>query len=148
MFWAVVESNKELYVDPSTNGEVATVADSNCAETLYTNGKKKFPPPTTTELWNEVTTAKQQKNYDVCYITYDLALTKYSAFTKGTTVEEAPTEAEARTVADYLGYELSTGPGGGQEAAAGNDYAKLPTNENPTLSVLKIAQEGVAKVAF
>lgn len=148
VFWAVVESNKELYVDPSTNGEVATVGDSNCAETLYTNGKKKFPPPTTTELWNEVTTAKKQKNYDICYITYDLALTKYSAFTKGTTVEEAPTEAEARTVADYLGYELSTGTGGGQEAAAGNDYAKLPTNENPTLNVLKIAQEGVAKVGF
>jgi ABC-type phosphate transport system substrate-binding protein len=147
-FWAEVENNKASYSDPSTNGEVATVADSNCAETLYTNGKKKFPPPTTQELWNEVTTAKKQKNYDICYITFDLALTKYSAFTKGTTVEEAPTEAEARSVADYFGYELSTGTGGGQPAAAGNDYAALPTNENPTLSVLKIAQEGVSKVGF
>ncbi|MFI4990026.1 MAG: substrate-binding domain-containing protein [Solirubrobacterales bacterium] len=147
-FWAEVENNKESYADPSTNGEIATVADSNCAETLYTNGKKKFPPPTTQELWNEVTTSKKQKNYGICYITFDLALTKYSAFTKGTTVEEPPTEAEARSVADYLGYELSTGAGGGQAAAAGNDYAALPTNENPTLSVLKISQEGVSKIGF
>ncbi len=147
-FWAEVENNKASYSDPSTNGEVATVADSNCAETLYTNGKKKFPPPTTQELWNEVTTSKKQKNYDICYITFDLALTKYSAFTKGTTVEEAPTEAEARSVSDFLGYTLSTGAGGGQPAAAGNDYAALPTNENPTLSVLKIAQEGTKKVGF
>ncbi len=147
-FWAEVENNKASYSDPSTNGEVATVADSNCAETLYTNGKKKFPPPTTLELWNEVTTAKKQKNYDICYITFDLALTKYSAFTKGTTVEEPPTEAEARSVSDFLGYALSTGSGGGQPAAAGNDYAALPTNENPTLSVLKIAQEGAKKVGF
>ncbi len=148
VFWAEVENHKESYSDPSTNGESATIADSNCGETTYTNGKKKFPPPATTELWNEVAPAKIQKTYDICYITYDLALTKYSAFTKETTVEEAPTEGEARTVRDYLGYELSTGAGGGQEAAAGNDYAKLPTNENPTLNVLKIAQEGVSKVGF
>lgn len=148
VFWAEVENHKESYSDPSTNGEIATVADSNCGETAYTNGKKKFPPPTTTELWNEVAPGKLQKTYEVCYLTYDLALTKYSAFTIGTTVAEPPTEAEARTAKDYIGYELSTGAGGGQEAAAGNDYAKLPTNENPTLSVLKIAQEGDKKIGF
>jgi ABC-type phosphate transport system substrate-binding protein len=147
-FWAEVENNKGSYSDPSTNGEVAAKADSNCSATTYTNGKKKFPPPSTQEFWNEVTTAKAQKNYDACYLTFELALTKYSAFTKGTTVEEPPTEAEARSVLDYVGYELSTGAGGAQEAAAGNDYAALPTNENPTLNVLKIAQEGEKKVGF
>jgi ABC-type phosphate transport system substrate-binding protein len=157
VFWAEVESHKiteegkkvAVYSDPSTNHESATIADSNCLEEIYTNGKKKFPPPTTQELWNEVVASKTQPNsYAICYITFDLALTKYSAFTVGTSVVEPPTEEEARTVRDYLGYELSTGAGGGQEAAAGNDYAKLPTNENPTLNVLKIAQEGVAKVGF
>jgi hypothetical protein len=157
VFWAEVESHKiteegkkvAVYSDPSTNHESATIADSNCLEEIYTNGKKKFPPPTTQELWNEVVASKTQPNsYAICYITFDLAFTKYSAFTVGTSVVEPPTEEEARTVRDYLGYELSTGAGGGQEAAAGNDYAKLPTNENPTLNVLKIAQEGVAKVGF
>jgi ABC-type phosphate transport system substrate-binding protein len=148
IFWAEVENGKESYSDPSTNKEVATKANANCEETLYTNGKKKFPPPATTELWNEVSTAKVQKNYDICYLTYDLALTKYSAFTKGTTVAETPTEAEARSVADYVGYELSTGAGGAQEAAEGQDYLGDPINENPSLSVLKIAQEGVSKIGF
>jgi ABC-type phosphate transport system substrate-binding protein len=148
VFWAEVENGKGTYSDPSTDQESATKANANCEETLYTNGKKKFPPPATSELWSEVSTAKVQKNYDICYLTYDLALTKYSAFTKETSVAEAPTEAEARSVADYLGYELSTGAGGAQEAAEGQDYLGDPTSENPSLSVLKIAQEGVAKIGF
>ena len=95
-----------------------------------------------------MSTAKVQKNYEICYLTYDLALTKYSAFTKGTTVAEPPTEAEARTALDYISYELSTGAGGAQEAAEGQDYLGDPINENPSLSVLKIAQEGATKIAF
>jgi ABC-type phosphate transport system substrate-binding protein len=149
-FWAEVEDHKEGYSDPATNGDVEVGANANCGETLYTNGKKKFPPPSTTELWNEVTVAKVQpgSNYDICYLTFDLALTKYSAFTKETSVAEPPTEAEARTVYDYLGYELSSGVEGGQEAANGLDYLGDPTNENPKLSVLDIAREGREKIAF
>ncbi len=149
-FWAEVEDHKEGYSDPASNGDVETGAEANCGSTLYTNGTKKFPPPTTEELWNEVTVAKVQpgSNYDICYLTYDLALTKYSAFTKETTVAESPTEGEARTVYDYLGYELSTGVEGGQEAGNGLDYLGDPTNENPKLSVLDIAREGREKIGF
>ena len=43
----------------------------------------------------------------------------------------APTkEAEANAVHDYVKYELSTGAGGAQEAAAGQDYLDDPTNAN------------------
>ncbi len=148
IFWAEVENAPKSYSDPSTNKETTSKANANCEETLYTNGKKKFPPPTTQELWSEVTTAKKQLHYDICYLTYDLALTKYSAFTKGTSVSEPPTEAEARSVFDYIGYELSTGAGGAQEAAEGEDYLGDPTSENPSLSVLKIAQEGAKKIGY
>ena len=155
-FWAEVERNtvKEggknvaVYSDPATNGEVAAKGSANCSETLYTNGKKKFPPPNTEELWNEVVAAKKQLTYADCYISYDLALSQYSLFTKGTIKEgaafpEAPTEGEARSVKDYLGYELSTGAGGGQPAAEGEDYSGDPSVGGPTENVLTIAQGGV-----
>jgi ABC-type phosphate transport system substrate-binding protein len=160
-FWAEVERNtvKEagknvaVYSDPATNGDVAAKGSANCSETLYTNGKKKFPPPNTEELWNEVVAAKKQSTYADCYISFDLALTKYSAFTVGTVKEgapfsEAPTEAEEQTAKDYLGYELSTGSGGGQPAAEGEDYSGVPSIGEPSQNVLTIAQAGVGKIGF
>jgi ABC-type phosphate transport system substrate-binding protein len=160
-FWAELERNTTkvegktvaLYSDPATNGDVAAKGSSNCSETVYTNGKKKFPPPNTEELWNEVVTAKKQSTYADCYISFDLALTKYSLFTKGIVKEgnpfvEEPTEGESRTVTDYLGYELSTGAGGGQPAAENEDYTGDTTSPEASQNVLKIAQEGVAKVGF
>ncbi len=66
-FWGVVESNLitveakkvPVYRDPATNGEGTAKGTSNCAETEYTNGTKKFPPPTAKELWNEVVANKK-----------------------------------------------------------------------------------------
>jgi ABC-type phosphate transport system substrate-binding protein len=156
-FWAVVEHGTETingkkvptYADPATNGEVDAVADSNCEETTYTNGKAKFPPPTTEELWNEVTISKTQKNYAPCYLTFDLALTHYSGFDVSVGAKAtAPTAGEAETVKDYFGFELSTGSEGGQTLAHGSDYLGDPTNSNPTLNVQKIAQESVSKIGF
>jgi ABC-type phosphate transport system substrate-binding protein len=152
-FWAEVERNTGVYSDPATNGDVSAKGSANCGSTVYTNGKKKFPPPTTEELWNEVVAAKHQTSYAICYLSYDLALTKYSLFTKGTVKEglpfsEAPTEGEARTATDYLGYELSTGAGGGQPAAEGEDYSGVPSVGGPTENVLTIAQQGVGKIGF
>lgn len=160
-FWGEVERNtvKEggktvaVYSDPATNGEVAAKGSANCSETVYTNGKKKFPPPTTEELWNEVSGAKKQTTYAICYLSYDLSLTKFSAFTVGTLKEgvpfsEAPAEAEERTAKDYIGYELSTGAGGGQPAAEGEDYAGVPSVGEPTQNVLDVAQAGVGKIGF
>jgi ABC-type phosphate transport system substrate-binding protein len=161
-FWGVVESNivekKPIYRDPATNGEVAAKGTSNCAETEYTNGKKKFPPPTALENWNEVVAGKKQvgkehPSYELCYLSYDLALTKYEPFTIGTVKEgnpfsEPPTEGEARTVRDYLNYELSTGAGGGQPAAETEDYFGDPTAEEGSQSVLAIARKGISDIEF
>jgi ABC-type phosphate transport system substrate-binding protein len=161
-FWAEIEANTEkvegknvaVYRDPATNLDSNTKGSSNCSNVLYTNGKKKFPPPTTEELWNEVIGAKKQPvAYDICYLSFDLALTKYSAFTKGIVKEgepftETPTAGEAQSVKDYLGYVLSTGSGGGQPAAEGEDYSAIPTSEEASQNVLEIARKGVAKVGF
>jgi ABC-type phosphate transport system substrate-binding protein len=160
-FWAEVERNTvkeggktvDVYSDPATNGDVAAKGSANCSETVYTNGTKKFPPPTTEELWNEVVAARKQSTYADCYVSYDLSLTTFSAFTKGTVKEglpfsEAPTEPEERTARDYLGYELSTGSGGGQPAAEGEDYFGVPSVGEPSQNVLDIAQAGVGKIGF
>lgn len=161
-FWAEVESNKveklPVYRDPATNGDVEAKGTSNCATTEYTNGTKKFPPPSARELWNEVVAARAQKGkekpaYEICYLSFDLALTTYEPFTVGTVkegapFEEAPTEAEARTARDYITYELSTGAGGGQPAAESEDYFGDPTTEEGSQSVLSIARKGAKEIGF
>jgi len=141
-FWAEVENSAGSYSEPSTNGEVAEKQNSNCGETKYTNGKKKFPPPTAKELWNEVTTAKVQTTYEICYLTYDLSLTKYHGFTKGTTVVEPPTEKEVETTSQYFKYELNTEANGGQKVAEGQDYLGLPAE------VLAISVKGQGEIGF
>jgi ABC-type phosphate transport system substrate-binding protein len=151
-FWAEVENASKpskTYADPSTNGDAETKANSNCEETLYVNGKKKFPPPSTTELWNEVSAAKFQKNYSICGFTYDLSLTKFGAYTVAKGSQEATSEGEARTAFDYLGFILSSAAGGGQTLIGNNqDYLGLPTSAEAKANVLKIAQEGSAKIGF
>jgi ABC-type phosphate transport system substrate-binding protein len=151
-FWIEVENAAKpvpTFADPSTNGDAEVQANSNCEETLYINGKKKFPPPTTEEVWNEVSAAKAQKNYPICGFTYDLSLTKFSAFTVAKGSQEEPTEKEARTAFDYLNFVLSAAPGGGQALIGANeDYLGLPTAAEAKANVLKIAQEGQAKIGF
>jgi len=145
-FWVEVENHKESYSDPSTDGDEEAKANSNCDETLYTNGKKKFPPPSTEEVWNEVTTSKKQINYEICGLSYSLELTKFSAYTKETL--ELPTEAEARTAFDYTGWLLNSSAGGGQKVAEGVDYLGLPTAEEASQNVLLIARKGAEKIGF
>jgi ABC-type phosphate transport system substrate-binding protein len=155
-FWLAVENGKNAekvttYTDPSTNGDEAATANSNCEATLYTNGKKKFPPPTTEETWNEVSAAKLQKHYPICGFTYDLSLTSFKGVPTGEKGSlEAPTEGSVRSAFDYLNFVLAEGVGGGQTLIGENkDYLGLPTTpENPTTDVLGIARKGVAKITF
>jgi ABC-type phosphate transport system substrate-binding protein len=153
-FWAEVENGKitvegkkvSTYSDPSSNGDVAAKASSNCEETLYTNGKKRFPPPAASEAWNEVSTSKTEKNYVICGFTYDLGLTHFSGVTGST---EAPTVGSVTTAFDYLNFVLATGAGGGQTLIGENqDYLGLPTSEEASKNVLKIAREGQAQINF
>lgn len=124
------------YADPATNGDVEAVGNANCAKTKYTNGKgTKFPPASTANAWNEVTTATKEKNYALCGLTYDMTLSKYSAY-PGTT------EGEAITAANFLAWVLETKTEGGQLAIANKDYEPLPK------ALLKEALAGVTRTTF
>lgn len=146
IFWAPIQNNgvvggakvKQTFADPSTNNEIATPAKANCAKEKYTNGQgTKFPPASAQSDWSTVTTETKQKNYSLCTLVYQLALTKYSAYA-------ASTSGEAQTVSDFLNWILQTkGTGAGQTLINENqDYEQLPAN------VVKISQKGQALITF
>jgi len=124
-FWVPIENNgtgvaKPKYADPSTDGESATTANANCFDVKFTNGSgTKFPPKLTSDTWNEVTTATKEKNYPICGLTYELALSDYQAYPLGT-------ESEATTVNNYLLFQLNTEANGGQAEIPNHDYEPLP----------------------
>ena len=140
-FWAEVQNSgtgttKQTFADPSTNGDVAAFANSNCEKEKYTNGEgSKFPPENTAKTWNTVTTATKQTKYPICGLTYDTGLSKYSAY-PGTSA------SEAQAVLDYLQYVVDGSVAGGQPEIVGHDYEKLPS------SITKIAQNGANLLAF
>jgi ABC-type phosphate transport system substrate-binding protein len=146
MFWAELENGSvkkgkktiATYAEPANNGETTTKGSANCTETLYTDGKNKFPPASAENVWNEVTTSLTEPHYTICGFSYDLSLTKFEGAGKG----EAATDESTRTALDYLEFALT----GGQKLLEGNDYLGLP--ENASGHVLKIAKEGLGKVSF
>jgi ABC-type phosphate transport system substrate-binding protein len=122
-FWVEIQNNGvaqsgETYADPSTNGDNKEVLNANCINTVYTNGETPFPPASTLEVWNEVTTRTSEERYTLCGLTYDLAFKGYAKY-PGTTLEQAT------TVNNYFLYELAGG--GGQEVIKKHDYYPLPT---------------------
>lgn len=153
-FWAELANSSTTYADPSDNGDAEASANSNCAETVYTNGTKKFPPPTAHGVWDEVTAQLTQKNYALCGLTYVVLSSKYSAFTAPGTLGAEPTsEGEVTSVRDFFKWVLadkvsSGSAGGGQEVLEGKDYLGLPENPEPSKNVRLIAEEGVNEVRF
>ena len=142
-FWLVVESERKekesskglkvtrKYKDPSSNGDTAATAESNCKKTEFSNGGGAFPPPSVTANWNEVSSKQFSKTYPLCGLTYNLVLSNYEAYAGGTA-------NEAQTVKDYLAFETST-KGGGKEIK-GHDYSALPK------TLLAKAEEGVSLI--
>jgi ABC-type phosphate transport system substrate-binding protein len=135
LFWVPIENGKGKVADPATNGPEATAGNSNCEGTQYTNGKKKFPPASAEELWNEVNSSLKQTNYTLCGFTYDFALRYYPEFTGGA-------EAEEQTVSEYFQYVLGTG----QAAILNTDFQPLPGNVGPHQDVLQVAEEGQEEI--
>jgi len=140
-FWAPVQDNglgseKPKFADPSSNKDVAALAEANCKNTEYTNSVEPFPPLSVLEPWNEVTTSTTEKKYTICGLTYDLALTSYSSY-PATTLEETT------SVHDYLKFVVDAKAGGGQKIIAGHDYLALPKGP-----VLTEAQKGTEKISF
>jgi ABC-type phosphate transport system substrate-binding protein len=148
IMWAEIEHGTFLkgkkvlptYAEPSSDGESTVAAQSNCEETLYTDGKNKFPPVSTESLWNEVTTSLVEPNYPICGFSYDLSTTKFKGY--GVASGKPATEESVQTADDYLKFELSGGAG----QLVGSDYLGLP--ENAGGKVKKIAEEGLLKIAF
>ncbi len=148
-FWAEVQNNGgsavAKYADPSTNGPSNAKANANCKETVYVNvlnTKVKFPPANTELPWNEVGAKDSQKHYALCGFTYDLALTKYSAFGLETTL------GEVTTLSNYLTFALSGEAEGGATLIEGKDYLGLPTNKKEAANVYLIAKKGVESIGF
>ncbi len=129
-FWLEVEASdkvkvtskgtkhKRKYTDPSTNGDSAATAESNCKKTEYSNGVGSFPPPSVKSNWNEVGAKRESKTYPICGLTYVLALTNYEAY-----ASHGGNAAEAQTVKDYVGF---IGGKAGAKEIKGHDYNALP----------------------
>jgi ABC-type phosphate transport system substrate-binding protein len=128
-FWAMLQNNglasAGTFADPSGNKDLAAKQKANCGNVAYVNGfGAAGPPASTEEAWNEVSSKTTEPKYTLCGLTYDMALTKYSAF-PGTTT------GEARSVFDFLRFVVrnggTAGNRGGQSLINENhDYAKLP----------------------
>ncbi len=149
--WAVVENKagrKPTYANPELPGpkiakshpKAYKEGTSNCAGTLYVNGVgSAFPPKSTEEAWNEVSSTTTETNYPLCGFTYDLSLKGFSL------IEEAlqPTEAQVNVIKKYFTFMINEGPTLFKEAT---DYEGLPTNSNPEKSVFDIAKAGTEKI--
>jgi len=138
-FWARIQDTAATpitYADPSSDGDVEKVANSNCAGTVYTEeAGKKFPPSSTRELWNEAKAELTEKNYSVCGVTYDLAPRQFKFF-HGTTKEEAT------TVSNFLLFEINSKTGGGGALLKNHDYEALSS------SILEETEDGIEEIGF
>jgi hypothetical protein len=155
-FWVELENGakegtRRIYVEPSTDGDVERKAKSNCEYTDYVsinpeNGKafKSFLLVSTAEGgWSLLSAEKKDPNYPLCGLSYDLALTDYHEYRLN-----GATEEEATTVGDYLEWVLNDEADGGQALIENEtDYLGLPKKEGKE-DVLRIAQEGAAKIDF
>ena len=139
-FWAEVQDTTTPsisgYADPSSDGDVEKLANSNCKSTIYINEVgTKFPPASTRELWNQAKAQLVQAKYNICGLTYDLALRQYKFYPGGTTKEEAT------TVENFLRWAVNAKAEGGQTLKA-TDYEKLPG------TIVKIAEKGIEEIGY
>ena len=124
------------FADPSTDGESATSASSNCNKEDYVvaGSEEEFPPANTLLPWDKVATNPTEKKiYALCGLTYDIAYKNYFSV-PGTS------KAEEETVKQYL--QFVTAKKGGELSLAGHDYLALPAN------VLAEADAGAAEINY
>jgi ABC-type phosphate transport system substrate-binding protein len=150
--WAVVENKggkKPTYASPELPGakikkskpKAYAKGTSNCAGTVYVNGVgAPFPPKSTEEAWNEVSSTTTEPHYAVCGFTYDLSLKGFSDIEPSL----QPTEEQVSVIKKYFTFMIAEGT---TLFHAGTDYEGLPTNANPEKSVFDIAKAGVEKIS-
>lgn len=150
--WAVIQNQagkKFTYADPETPGKKVTVEGrkeategaSNCAANQYVNGvATKFPPKSTEEAWNEVSTIPSEPGYPICGLSYDLSLRGFSLIP----TLEHPTEPEVNLLRKYFTFMIDQGSSILKE---GTDYASLPENAEEQKSVYLIAKKGAEQIS-
>jgi ABC-type phosphate transport system substrate-binding protein len=145
-FWVELQNSAkagETYADPASLGDTEKIGNSNCASTVYASEPgEKFPPKSTRETWFAVKAELVQKKYNICGLTYVLALRKYKEYLNAEGVSEAAGKAEAQTVRDFLLYSLNTKTGGGSNLSKNHDYEKLSG------TVLKEAETGAKEIGY
>jgi hypothetical protein len=105
----------------------ASGTESNCAGASYGT----LPTGTLNADWSQnygsnPNSAELGENlYPICTLTWDVSLHEYSKTQTHTVASEKISEAQARSVKDFLTYVVATS--GGQTAQAGKFYAKLPS---------------------
>jgi ABC-type phosphate transport system substrate-binding protein len=147
-FWVEVQHNFEpkkpttaaTYADPSSNADSATVAESNCAGIVYTNGKEKFPPKDTKALWNAVRGKIKESHYAICGLTYDLLVDEAGKYTKET--ESPATKGEITSAVNYELFINNAAAKGGSNLIKKHDFTALPD------TIADKAEEGLKKVEF
>ena len=145
-FWAEIQHSEAgvtpvEYADPGSGGDVEKAANSNCAGTIYAaKPGEKFPPKSTRETWFAVKAELTQKKYNICGVTYDLALRQYWFFLKPLGVSEEKSKEIATTVENYLLWVVNTKTGGGGNLIKNHDYEKLSG------TVLKEAETGIKEI--
>jgi ABC-type phosphate transport system substrate-binding protein len=140
-FWAVLQDSEAgapvTFADPATNGDKASLAESNCKDTNYvSNPGEEFPPESTRFDWSKAKGEVVSATYGICGLTYVLAARQYYYFlepyfaAEGKTTAEGEEEAEkiATAVHDYLHWMTNKQRDGGGYYLKKTDYAKLPKN--------------------
>ena len=147
-FWAVLSdtkptSKKVEYADPSTNGDVEALANSNCAKTVYAlKAGEKFPPKTTRLDWSKVIGLEVSKTYGICGLSYVIEPRLFYGFLHKETpaITEEESKKVATTVSNYLRFVLSGKEEGGGELLLNHDYLPIPKK------ALKAAELGAEEI--
>jgi ABC-type phosphate transport system substrate-binding protein len=142
-FWPELQSDKTKFADPSTDGDVNTVAGANCIgenyKELESDGKRlPFPPHSAEDVWTATAAEEvEKKSYPLCGLSYVLGLTRYERFS-------STSQEEVETLRDFLSYVVNNG----QELLDSHDMSPLPTAISSFANVREIAEAGVGKLAF
>jgi ABC-type phosphate transport system substrate-binding protein len=139
-FWAEVQDSEQPevagFAEPSTDGDAEETANSNCANTVYTNeAGKKFPPANTREPWNGAKAELVQEKYAICGLTYDLALRQYKYYPE-------TSKEEATTVENFLVWAMSGKAEGGGPFSEKTDYTRLPS------TIVSKSNTGIKEIGF
>jgi ABC-type phosphate transport system substrate-binding protein len=147
-FWVPVANSKTTtkkveYAEPSTNGDVEALGNSNCSKTVFAlKAGEKFPPASTRYDWSKVIGLVESKTYSICGLTYMLAARLYFPFlsAENPSITQEESQKVATTVSNYATWVLSEKDDGGGEEVKGHDYEPLPRKAQ------KVAEAGALEI--